>query len=344
MNIVVLAGGLSPERDVSLSSGTKIAAALRECGHRVCLLDLFLGMETLPADPFDAFRAEGADGAAAVAQDTPDLDAIRAARKGGLSDCIGSHVTELCRLADITFIALHGGDGENGKLQAFFDLLGIRYTGSSSLGCALAMHKWVSKQLLASAGVPVPRGALLRRGQTESGIALPCVVKPCCGGSSIGIAIARTREEYEAALTDAFRYEDEVLVETFISGRELSAGVLGGKALPLIEIIPRGGFYDYAHKYQAGWTEEITPAPLDAKTTEKVQALALAASRALHLSVYARIDFLLTPSGELYCLEANTLPGMTPTSLLPQEAAADGLEYSALCDCIVRLSEQEARA
>lgn len=344
MNIVVLAGGLSPERDVSLSSGAKIAAALQARGHRVCLLDLFLGMEAVPENPLDAFSAEAVPGSYAVSKAAPDLAAVRAARGHGLSDSIGGGVLELCRAADITFLALHGGDGENGKLQALFDLLGIRYTGSPSLGCALSMHKWVSKQLLLGAGVPVPRGALLRRGEAESGIPLPCVVKPCCGGSSIGIAIARTPAEYEAALSDAFRYEDEVLVEEYIGGRELSAGVLGGEALPLIEIIPRGGFYDYAHKYQAGWTEEIAPARLDAETTAHIQSLAVTACRMLHLSVYARVDFLLAPDGGLYCLEANTLPGMTPTSLLPQEAAAAGIDYPSLCDRIVRLSEGKADA
>lgn len=344
MNIVVLSGGLSPERDVSLSSGAKIAAALRSRGHRVCLLDLFMGLDPLPEPLSEAFSAKAAPDMHAVSEVAPDLAAVQAARAHGLSSSVGSGVLDLCRAADLTFLALHGGDGENGKLQALFDLLDIRYTGSSSLGCAVAMHKWVSKQLLESAGIPVPRGALLRRGQKGGDFPLPCVVKPCCGGSSIGIAIARTPAEYEAALADAFRYEEEVLVEEYIAGRELSAGMLGGEALPLIEIIPRDGFYDYAHKYQAGWTEEITPAPLDAETTARIQALSLDACRALGLSVYARVDFLLAPDGRIFCLEANTLPGMTPTSLLPQEAAAAGIDYPSLCDRIVRLSERKADA
>lgn len=344
MNIVVLAGGLSPERDVSLSSGAKIAAALQARGHRVCLVDLFFGVERLPADPLSLFSATEQPAAPAIGTAAPDLAAVRASRGSGLSAAIGNGVLELCRAADITFLALHGGDGENGRLQALFDLLDIRYTGSGSLGCAVAMHKWVARQLLCGAGIPVPRGALLREGETESGIPLPCVVKPCCGGSSIGIAIVRTDAEYRSALEQAFRYEREVLVEEYIAGRELSAGVLDGRALPLIEIIPCGEFYDYAHKYQAGWTEEITPARLDAATTARIQALAERACTALGLAVYARVDFLLAPDGQPYCLEANTLPGMTPTSLLPQEAAADGIDYPALCDCIVRLSEGKAGA
>ena len=344
MNIVILAGGLSPERDVSLSSGAKIAAALQSRGHRVCLVDLFLGRPDLPQNPLDAFSSVPSDVSHTIEQTAPNLDAVKRSRAHGLSDSIGDGVIELCRAADITFLALHGGDGENGKLQALFDLLGIRYTGSSSLGCAVSMHKWITKQLLRGAGVPVPDGVLLRRGEPVPEIQLPCVVKPCCGGSSIGIAIAHTQAEFDEALLDAFRYEDEVLVEEYIAGRELSAGVLGDEALPLIEIIPRHGFYDYAHKYQSGWTEEITPARLDEATTARIQALAQKASRVLHLSVYARIDFLLTPDGEVYCLEANTLPGMTPTSLLPQEAAAAGIDYPSLCDRIVSLSERKADA
>lgn len=342
MNIVILAGGLSPERDVSLSSGAKIAAALQGRGHRVRLVDLFLGEDALPENPLDAFSNAAVPVSHTVSEAAPDLAAVKARRAHGFSDCIGNGVIELCRAADITFLALHGGDGENGKLQALFDLLGIRYTGSPSLGCALSMHKWVAKQLLIHAGVPTPKGVLLRRGAEIPAIDLPCVVKPCCGGSSIGIAIAHTAEEFDAALEDAFRYEDEVLVEEYIVGRELSAGVLGGEALPLIEIIPRSGFYDYAHKYQAGWAEEITPAQLDEETTKRIQSLALAAYNALRLCVYGRVDFLLTPSGEAYCLEANTLPGMTPTSLLPQEAAAAGIDYPSLCDRIVALSEGKA--
>lgn len=344
MNIVVLAGGLSPERDVSLSSGAKACDALNRQGHHAILVDLFLGRDTVP-DPIEQAFLAPFDPAcvAAVAQDAPDLEAVKKSRKSGFSFSIGNHVVELCRAADITYIALHGGDGENGKLQAFFDLLDIKYTGSSSIGCALAMDKWVTKQLLLGAGVNTPHGVLLKKGEAFdiASLPLPAVVKPCCGGSSIGISIATTQQALLFAIDEAFRYEDSVLMEAYIKGRELSAGILGHKALPLIEIIPRDGFYDYAHKYQPGWTEEITPARFDEETTKRIQALALKAYDALHLSVYARIDFLLTDDGEAYCLEANTLPGMTPTSLLPQEAAADGISYPVLCDTIVNLSMEK---
>ena len=341
MYIVVLAGGLSSERDVSLSSGKKIASALRDSGHKVCLLDLFLGMNDLPCDIKDAFTAEDNDTGAVISTEAPDIQSVIAGRKQGLSPKVGSHVIELCRFADITFLALHGGDGENGKVQAFFDMLGIRYTGSSSEGCAVSMHKWISKQLLIGAGIPTPHGIHLKKGETIPDFPLPCVVKPCCGGSSIGISIAHNISEYHNAVSDAFRFEDEILIESYISGRELSVAVLNGKALPVIEIIPKAGFYDYANKYQPGFTAEITPAPISAEATELVQSLAEKTSKALFLSVYCRVDFLLTDAGEAYCLEANTLPGMTPTSLFPQEAAAVGISYPELCEKIIQLSEEK---
>lgn len=338
MNIVVLAGGLSPERDVSLSSGVMAANALIERGHRAVLLDLFYGMDPLPADPGEVFALAAPLKRRSISEAAPDLAAVRAARGGEFLGDVGPGVVELCRAADIVYLALHGGDGENGRLQAFLDLHGIRYTGSPYFGCALAMHKWVAKQLFVGAGIPTPRGVLLTKGAQPPAFPLPCVVKPCSGGSSIGIAIAHTRAEFHAALADAFRYEDEVLVEEYIRGRELTCGMLGGSALPPTEIIPREGFYDYAHKYQPGWTEEITPARVDPETTRHVQELTCRACEALHLAVYARADFLLAEDGSLYCLEANTLPGMTPTSLLPQGAAEAGIDYPSLCERIVELS------
>ncbi|MEG1524393.1 MAG: D-alanine--D-alanine ligase [Clostridia bacterium] len=343
MNIVVLAGGLSPERDVSLSSGTMAANALCSMGHHAILVDLFFGVDTLPAPISLAFEQSRTLPPRPVPETAPDLDVIRAARKSGFSDRIGNGVLELCRAADITYLALHGDCGENGSLQAFFDLSGIRYTGSPSIGCALAMDKYISKKLLDDAGIQTPFGILLKKGDSfdPAALPLPCVVKPCCGGSSIGITIVRGRNALTAALDDAFRYESEVLIEEYIVGRELSAGVLGDKALPLIEIVPKYGFYDYQHKYQPGWTEEITPARFDAETTTRIQKLAIIAFQALRLSVYARIDFLLTDEGHPYCLEANTLPGMTPTSLLPQEAAAIGVNYPVLCNKIIELSMEK---
>lgn len=344
MKIVVLAGGLSPERDVSLSTGTMVTNALRKKGHSAILVDLFLGVDSLPNPIEDAFRVEGFLPPFSVPEKAPDLAAVRAARPSGFSSQIGSGVLELCRAADISFLALHGGIGENGSLQAFFDLCGVRYTGSPSIGCALAMDKSVTKALLRGEDILTAGWAVARRGEpfdTEH-FPVPCVVKPNCGGSSIGVAIVRERGELAAAIEAAFAYESELIVEEFVSGLELSAGVLESDgvltALPLIEIVPKHGFYDYQHKYQKGWTDEIVPARISPELTQMVQTYALQAFRALKLSVYARIDFLLTTDGRAFCLEANTLPGMTPTSLLPQEAADTGLDYASLCETIVSSS------
>ena len=343
MNIVVLAGGLSPERDVSLSTGTMVTNALRKKGHNAILIDLFYGSEQLPCPIEQAFTVSGPLPPFSVPEAEPDLDAVRAARAAGFSDQIGNGVLELCLAADLTFLALHGGIGENGSLQSFFDLCGVKHTGSPSFGCALAMDKAVSKSLLRSEGILTAEWAVARKGVPfdTARVPIPCVVKPNNGGSSIGVIIVHERAQLARAIEDGFAFEDELIVEEYISGLELSAGVLGNEeitALPLIEIIPKHGFYDYQHKYQQGWTEEIVPARISPELTRKIQELAKRAFCALKLGVYARIDFLLTDEGEAYCLEANTLPGMTPTSLLPQEAAHYGLDYPSLCEAIVNLS------
>ena len=344
MNIAVLVGGLSPERDVSLSTGTMVTNALRKKGHHAILVDLFFGMDPLPSPIEQAFAVSGFLPPFSVPETEPNLEQVRLSRSGGFSDQIGSGVLELCRASDLAFLALHGGVGENGSLQSFFDLCGVKHTGSPSIGCALAMDKAVSKSLLRSEGVLTADWAVARKGvpfDTEH-FPIPCVVKPNSGGSSIGVIIVRDRKELSPAIEACFALEDELIVEEYVKGMELSAGVLGNSedcvALPLIEIVPKHGFYDYQHKYQKGWTDEIVPARISPELTQKVQELAKRAFRALKLGVYARIDFLLTSSGDAFCLEANTLPGMTPTSLLPQEAEHAGLDYPALCERIVQLS------
>lgn len=341
MRIVVLAGGISTEREVSLSSGAMVCRALREAGHQAILVDAFLGVEDLPAHPEDAFLVKEDPKIVRVEQTAPDLAAVRASRPdSGLGD-LGKHVIELCQAADIVYMGLHGADGENGRMQALFDVMGIKYTGAGYLGSALAMDKGITKHLFLQSGVRTPRGRVFAREDDLSQAAafgFPCVVKPCVGGSSIGVSIPQNQEELDAALRDVFADEREVLVEEYIEGREFSCGILGGEALPLIEIIPRDGFYDYAHKYQPGWTEEVTPADLPEEPTRAMQALACKAFAALKLEVYARADFLLDAKGDAYCLELNTLPGMTPTSLLPQEAAVVGIDYTALCEKVIALS------
>ena len=252
---------------------------------------------------------------------------------------IGTNVIEICTEADITFLALHGGEGENGQLQASLDLLGIKYTGTGYLGSALAMNKGLTKSVFVQNKINTPAGEIFKSiEEAKSWSIFPCVVKPCSGGSSVGIAKAENEEEFIAAVKDAFRYENEIVVEQFVKGREFSVGILGGKALPPIEIIPKSGFYDYAAKYQAGATDEICPADIDEQTDKKLRESAVAAYNSLHLDSYARVDFLVDENGEPFCLEANTLPGMTPTSLLPQEAAVEGMNYADLCEKIIEIS------
>jgi D-alanine-D-alanine ligase len=246
-------------------------------------------------------------------------------------------------MADIVFLALHGENGENGKVQAAFDLFGIKYTGTDYLSSALAMNKELAKTLFVANHIPTPQGISMNRSCpvetfADTGLSLPCVVKPCCGGSSIGVSIIHSQEEYEAALQEAFRYEEEILLEEYIEGREFSVGVMDGKALPVIEIAPVEGFYDYKNKYKAGSAVETCPAELSPEITRQMQQYAEQVVKALGLSTYSRMDFLLNEKEEMFCLEANTLPGMTPTSLLPQEAAAVGVSFTELCETIINIS------
>lgn len=339
MDIVVLAGGLSSERDVSLVTGSNVCRALRENGHRVILMDVFMGREGTDVDRWFENSEEVSISVEGISEQTPDLDAVRAARGDSADGFFGPNVIRLCQQADIVFMALHGENGENGKIQAAFDLLGICYTGSDYLSSAIAMNKDLAKKLLAAGGVPVPRGFSVKKGvPTTLQPGFPCVVKPCCGGSSIGVSIVQDDAAYQKALEEAFCWEDEVVVEQYIEGREFSVCVIDGKALPVIEIAPKNGFYDYKNKYQAGSTVETCPAGLPKEQTQEMQRFAELAARVIGLDTYSRMDFLMDGDGNMYCLEANTLPGMTPTSLIPQEAAAVGVSYHELCEQLIRIS------
>ncbi len=345
MRIVVLAGGLSTERDVSLTSGAGICRTLRDNGHDVFLLDVYLGF------PYDAARLEevftlpnaGLEIAEGIKITEPDLEAIKASR-ADQSDCfLGPNVIDICRLADIVFMGLHGDVGENGKLQATFDILGIKYTGPNYLGSALAMDKGIAKKIFQTSGVPTPKGLALKKSNkdtalSELGLELPVVVKPCAGGSSIGVYIAETQEAYRDAIENSFRYDDEVIIEQYVKGREFACGIIDGKALPVIEIIPKNGWFDYANKYQANATEEICPAQIPDEVAERMQRATELAFKALKLDVYSRADFLWDDKNDIYCLEINTLPGMTSASLLPKEAKAAGIDYPELCELIIEKS------
>lgn len=341
MNIVVLAGGLSTERDVSISSGSLVCAALKKAGHNAILMDVFFGIKDLNGSVADVFKRGDTLVKVNIGTDIPDIAKIKTIRGESMFGEIGPNVLELCKAADIVYMGLHGENGENGRLQALFDVINVRYTGSGYLGSALAMNKALTKQLLLAADVLTPEGVGITKENKDSivdSFSMPCVIKPCSGGSSIGISIAKNKNELKKAIDEAFKYEDEVLVEEYIAGREFSVGILGDKVLPIIEIIPNEGFYDYSHKYQKGWTQEICPAQLDEPIAKAMQETALRVNNILKLEVYSRIDFILDKNNQMYCLEANTLPGMTPTSLLPQEAMVIGISYEQLCEKIIELS------
>lgn len=345
MKIVVLAGGLSTERDVSFKTGEMVTKALRENGHQVILLDVFMGYSDKEEDLTGIFdRAEAVRvKVAAIPETAPDLEKVKAQRKDQSDNFFGPNVIELCRMADIVFMALHGENGENGKIQAAFDLFGIRYTGTGYLGSALAMNKGMAKQLFLENGIPTPRGTSLKRGEDAAkiencGIHFPCVVKPCSGGSSIGVSIVHDKAEYEQALKEAFRWENELVIEEYVKGREFSVGVIDFQALPIIEIAPVEGFYDYKNKYKAGSTVETCPAELSEQITKEMQGYAEKVAEVLGLNTYSRTDFLLDAEDHIFCLEANTLPGMTPTSLLPQEAKVTGVDFNQLCEKLIESS------
>ena len=303
MKIVVLSGGLSPERDVSLSSGSLIANALIDKGHDVYLLDVLIGSEK----KFEEITFLNNKGVVrysfSVPSEEPDLNAL----KKQYPELIGKNVIDICKKTDIVFIALHGSIGENGQLQSLFDLNSVKYTGSGYLGCMLAMDKDISKKAAKHEGIPTPNRKLFSLDeytidQICTEVSLPCVVKP----------------------------------EDMITGREFSCGVLDGKALPVIEIIPKQGFYDYKNKYQKGLTSEVCPAEIEQELEVKIRDYSVKIHKALRLGYYSRSDFIVREDGLVFYLETNTLPGMTPTSLLPQEAEVSGISYNELCEKIVK--------
>ncbi len=342
MKIAVLCGGLSPERDVSLSTGAQVAKALCKKGHLVALVDSASDIENVSDE---LFKSDLGGVTALIGDTAPDLGALL--DRGVF---FGKNVLEVCRMADIVFTAMHGGAGEDGSLQAAFDLLGIKYTGSGHKGCAVSMDKVVTKRIMAPVkGVSMPFGTTLNRCDFDGNevlyaeeilktVGLPMVVKPAGGGSSVGVSIVREEKDLLPAIELALSYEPKAVAEEYVKGREFSVGVLGGRALPPIEIKPKTGFYDYKNKYQSGMTEEICPADIPSSVAEEMKAAAVKVHEELGLSAYSRTDFILADKGGVYALEANTLPGMTAMSLLPQEAKAVGIDFPELCEIIVNES------
>ncbi len=347
MKIVVLGGGVSAERHVSLVTATSACRALRSLGHEAVFVDMFLGLENFSGPLEAAFQApDGLCGSAAIEKTEPDLAAVRAYRKDQGPSRLGKGVLEICALADCVFLGLHGADGEDGKIQAALDLLGVPYTGSDMLGSAIAMDKAVAKKIMEHAGILTPEWRELSYTQAKipvlaESLPVPCALKAVGGGSSLGVALPETREELAGALEEVLRYGDRVIIEKKIRGRELTVPILGDRALNPIEIVPPEGMcFDYVAKYQSGseGAREICPAPVTEAERQLLMDSALKLHRALGLAVYSRADFILDGEGRAWCLEVNTLPGMTPNSLIPKAAAVEGMSYAQLCEEIVRLS------
>ena len=348
MKIVVLSGGFCTERHVGLVSGSGVCRALREKGHQAIFVDMFMGLENYHGKLEDIFDApDGLLEKVAIEETAPDLEAVRAARQDKSPSLLGKDVLKVCAMADVVFLAMHGANGEDGRIQATLDLVGVPYTGSGYLGSGMAMDKAVTKRMMDSLGIRTAPWVDVHYTKDDiprltQELMVPCAVKMVNGGSSIGMALPDTREELEKALYDLLPYGGHVVVEKKIKGREIQIAVLGDTYLPAVEIIPNGEYFDYVCKYQKGGAEEICPAPISDEEWRQVGEMALKLHQGLGLAVYSRSDFLLDAEGKAWCLEINTLPGMTPTSLVPQEAAQVGLSYADLCEKIV-LDSIEAR-
>lgn len=339
MNIVVLAGGTSTERDISILTSTKVCESLRRNGHHANMIDVFLGTDKyknaaeffLDDNDLEILGAE-------LVQKTKDIAGMSKEREKNSESFFGENVLEYCKSSDIVFMGLHGENGEDGKIQAAFDLLGIKYTGTGYLSSAISMDKQLTKKVLMSEGIPMPKGVCLKKGHKIEYAPLPCVVKPCCGGSSVGVYIANTEDEFEKAVEEAFTYEDHILVEEYVKGREFSVAVVNGRALPVVEIVPHVGFYDYENKYKDGASDHICPADIPDELADRMKRWAEKACEVAEVTPYGRVDQLVNEDGEIYCLEINTLPGMTPNSLIPLEAAAEGMSYDELTQQLVDIS------
>jgi D-alanine-D-alanine ligase len=328
MRITVLTGGTSAERDVAIASAVQIITALRSRGHEVAVVDTARGY--IP-EADERSLLSGSVGAA-----PPSSDQLKELEQGLLLSGLAN--LRVVRDAEVLFLALHGGRGEDGTLQTLLEMVGVPYTGSGRLGSAMAMDKDVSKRLFRMAGVPTADWVMApaNRDRVAKEFGWPVVVKPSKQGSTVGLTVVKEAGEYQEAVALARRYDDEVMIERFVPGRELTVGILEGQALAVGEIIPRHEIFDYECKYTPGMSQEIFPADLPPATEAECGRLALLAHEALKLGGYSRVDFRLTPAGELFCLEVNTLPGMTATSLLPQSARAVGIEFPDLCERICR--------
>jgi D-alanine-D-alanine ligase len=327
--IALLTGGSTPERDVALAGASQVAPALRSLGHEVVVVDTVGGPLDAPSEA-ELLRPN-------VDREPPTAAALaELARRENLPALVAGPA-----LAgfDLVFLVLHGGAVEGGLLQALLELAGLRFTGSAALGSAVAMDKEISKRLLRDAGIATADWVRLPATQAQiDRLGWPLVVKPANAGSSVGISVAHDAGELPGAIAAARAVDAEVLLEAFLGGREFTVGVVGERALAVGEIVPRHEIFDYECKYTPGMTDEIFPADLPPALADEMRALALATHRALKLRDFSRVDFRLDDAGRPHVLEANTLPGMTRTSLLPQSAAVEGISFAALCGEICRLA------
>jgi D-alanine-D-alanine ligase len=334
MNIAVFLGGTSAEREVSLASGKAVTAALREAGHTVTPIDPALGANQ-PADERDLY-GDTLHGA------PPTQEQLALLSSRNLIECVNS---KLLDPVDVVFLALHGEWGEDGKIQSLLEMRGKRYTASGVMSSALTMDKSMTKILMRHIGVRTAKWEMVRRMPVDRSfieraaaeIGFPLVVKPNDQGSTVGLTIVKRIEEIPAALALAFRYSSSVMIEEFIPGRELTVSIVGDRVLPIIEIKPHDGIYDYEHKYTKGMTEYICPADLPEALARRIQLDSKKVFDTTQCRGFARVDFRLRLDGEYFCLEINTLPGMTATSLVPKAAAAAGISFPQLCDTIVKL-------
>ncbi len=328
MNIVVICGGFSTEREVSLASGSAVASALKESGHTVTLADPSLGKDQKSADS-EVYETKPGRKPPSIG----DYDygkALEMFNSPALNE------------AEMAFIALHGTFGEDGTIQALLEASGLKYTGSKVLASALAMDKDISKKMFRESGIPVLDWTMVRDGKvfySDEDMDFPMVVKPNDQGSTVGFGIANNSEELDKAAAAAAKYSNHVMVEKYVEGRELTVAILGKEALPIVEIKPKHKSYDYESKYTPGMTEYVCPADLPEQVEVRVQLAALKAFNALGCKHYARIDFLIDNDDRFYCLEVNTLPGLTKTSLVPKAAKAVGMSFKDLVNRVVEMAK-----
>jgi len=337
LKILVLMGGTSAERDVSLVSGEAIVEALKAAGHKVMVLDTARDQKLLSNN--GKYLPGG------VRQKPPDITELEMKGKQLALETI--HSFDFSEV-DVIFLALHGGQGEDGTIQALLDLTGKPYTGSGVLASALAMNKAMSKKIFEREGILTPEWFLIEDPElshltsiaerVEKRFGFPCVIKPNNQGSTVGLTVVEKNQDLKKAFKCAQEFSSRILIERYILGRELTVGILGDIPLPVIEIIPEHGIYDYECKYTHGKSNYVCPAEISEERTKEIQAIGLKAFNALGCEGYARVDFRYGEDGLFYCLEVNTLPGMTSLSLVPMAAKGLGIGFPELVDRIASLA------